>query len=93
MNNQRVPDVSSLRAEEGTHAIYFVLAPEGGYQTDITFTIGRTDGAPYSTITVPDVPFARNKATTITGSFYNHQQGFRFELNDKWDEAGTDINI
>lgn len=55
--------------------------------------MGRTNGAPYSTITVPDVPFARNKATTITGSFYKHQQGFRFEVNDKWDEAGTDINI
>lgn len=91
--NQRVTDVSSLRGVEGTPIIYFVLAPENGYQTDITFTMGRTNGAPYSTITVPAVPFARNKATAITGSFYNHQQGFRFEVNDKWDEAGTDINI
>lgn len=91
--NQRVTDVSSLRGVKGTPITYFVLAPEDGYQTDITFTMGRTDGAPYSTITVPAVPFARNKATTITGSFYNHQQGFRFEVNDKWDEAGTDISI
>lgn len=93
VKNQRVTDVSSLRGVDGSPITYFVLAPEGGYQTDITFTMGRTDGAPYSTITVPAVPFARNKATTITGSFYNHQQGFRFEVNDKWDEAGTDINI
>lgn len=91
--NQRVTDVSGLAGKTGTTISYFLLAPEDGYTTDITFTTNRKNGAPYSTITVPDVPFERNKVTNITGSFYNHQQGFTISLNDEWSAESNDINI
>ena len=93
VNNQRIADVTNLRGTTGTVFSYFVLAPKDGYQTDITLTTNRTDGNPYSTITVPGVMLERNKATTITGPIYGHSQGFQVTVNDALDSEGHDINI
>lgn len=93
VKNQRTTDVSSLAGTTGTTLTYYVLVPADGYTTDITFTTNSKSGTPYSSITVPNVRFERNKTTTITGSFYNHKQGFSISLNDAWDENGYDINI
>ena len=49
--------------------------------------------APYDTITIPDVPFERNKITTITGSLYNHNQHMIMTVNDEWNSETTDITI
>ena len=92
-DNQRVVDVANLRGTTGTVLSYFVLAPKDGYQTDITLTTNRTEGNPYSTITVPGVTLERNKVTTITGPIYGHGQGFQVTVNDAWDNEGHDINI
>lgn len=93
VNNQRVVDVTNLRGTTGTVLSYFVLAPKDGYQTDITLTTNRTEGNPYSTITVPGVTLERNKVTTISGPIYGHGQGFQVTVNDTWDNEGHDINI
>ena len=93
VNNQRIADVTNLRGTTGTVFSYFVLAPKDGYQTDITLTTNRTDGNPYSTITVPGVMLERNKETTITGPIYGHSQGFQVTVNDALDSEGHDINI
>ena len=93
VNNQRVVDVANLRRTTGTVLSYFVLAPKNGYQTDITLTTNRTEGNPYSTITVPGVTLERNKVTTITGPIYGHGQGFQVTVNDAWVNEGHDINI
>ena len=93
VKNQRVSDVTSLRGTTGTVLSYFVLAPKDGYQTDITLTTNRTDGNPYSTITVPGVTLERNKMTTISGPIYGHGQGFQVTVNDTWVNEGHDINI
>lgn len=93
VKNQRTTDVSLLAGTTGTTLTYYVLVPADGYTTDITFTTNSKSGTPYSSITVPNVLFERNKTTTITGSFYNHKQGFSISLNDAWDENGYDINI
>ena len=93
MNNQRVVDVANLRGTTGTVLSYFVLAPKAGYQTDITLTTNRTEGKPYSTITVPGVTLERNKVTTISGPIYGHGQGFQVTVNDAWVNEGHDINI
>ena len=92
-DNQRVVDVANLRGTTGTVLSYFVLAPKDGYQTDITLTTNRTEGNPYSTITVPGVMLERNKVTTISGPIYGHNQGFQVTVNDTWDNEGHDINI
>lgn len=93
VNNQRVVDVASLRGTTGTVLSYFVLAPKDGYQTDITLTTNRTEGNPYSTITVPGVTLERNKVTTISGPIYGHNQGFQVTVNDTWSESMNDIII
>ena len=93
VNNQRIVDVASLRGTTGTVLSYFVLAPKNGYQTDITLTTNRTEGNPYSTITVPGVTLERNKVTTISGPIYGHGQGFQVTVNDMWGGEGHDINI
>lgn len=93
VNNQRVVDVTNLRGTTGTVLSYFVLAPKGGYQTDITLTTNRTEGNPYSTITVPGVTLERNKLITITGPIYGHGQGFQVTVNDTWSESTNDIVI
>ena len=91
VNNQRVVDVANLRGTTGTLLSYFVLAPKDGYQTDITLTTNRTEGNPYSTITVPGVTLERNKVTTITGPIYGHGQFFQVTVNDAWSESTNDI--
>lgn len=92
-NNQRVVDVANLRGTTGTVLSYFVLAPKDGYQTDITLITNRTEGNPYSTITVPCVTLERNKVTTISGPIYGHNQGFQVTVNDAWSESTNDIVI
>ena len=93
VDNQRVSDVTSLQGTTGTVLSYFVLAPKDGYQTDITLTTNRTEGSPYSTITVPGVTLERNKVTTISGQLYGHEQGFLVSVNDAWLETTNDIVI
>lgn len=91
--NHRSSDVSVLAGTTGTTITYYMFAPADGYTTDITFTTNSKTGKIYSNITVPNVRLERNKTTTITGSFYNHQQGFSISINDEWSETGYDINI
>lgn len=93
VGNQRESDVSQLRGTTGTSLAYYFLTPKEGYQTDITFRTNRTEGAPYSTITVENVPLERNKVTTITGPLYKHGQGFQMMVNDEWNSESNDINI
>ena len=93
VKNQRVSDVTSLQGTTGTVLSYFVLTPKDGYTTDVTLTTNRTEGDPYSAITVPSVILERNKVTTISGPIYGHKQGFRVTVNDTWDNEGYDVNI
>lgn len=92
VGNQRISDVQHLRGTTDNTLSYFLLVPKAGYKTDITFTMNSTD-APYATITITDVPFERNKITTITGSLYNHQQRMVMTVNDEWNSETTDITI
>lgn len=92
VGNQRISDVQNLRGTTGNTLAYFLLVPKSGYKTDLTFTMNSTD-APYATITIPNVPFERNKITTITGSLYNHHQRMTMAVNDEWNSETTDITI
>lgn len=93
VGNQRVADVSQLRGTTGTSLAYYFLTPKAGYQTNITLRTNRTEGAPYSAITMENVPLERNKVTTITGPLYKHGQSFQMTVNDEWNSEGNDINI
>lgn len=93
VGNQRTVDVQGYRGTTGTTFAFYFLTPKAGYQTDVTLTTNRTEGAPYSAITVENVPLERNKVTTITGPLYKHGQSFQMTVNDTWDNEGHDINI
>lgn len=93
VGNQRTVDVQGYRGTTGTTFAFYLLTPKAGYQTDVTLTTNRTEGAPYSAITMENVPLERNKVTTITGPLYKHGQSFQVTVNDTWDNEGHDINI
>lgn len=93
VGNQRTVDVQGYRGTTGTTFAFYLLTPKVGYQTDVTLTTNRAEGAPYSAITVENVPLERNKVTTITGPLYKHGQSFQVTVNDTWDNEGHDINI
>lgn len=93
VGNQRMVDVQGYRGTTGTTFAFYFLTPKEGYQTDITLRTNRTEGAPYSAITVENVPLEKNKVTTITGPLYKHGQGFQMTVNDEWNSEGNDINI
>lgn len=93
VGNQRTVDVQGYRGTTGTTFAFYLLTPKAGYQTDMTLTTNRTEGAPYSAITMENVPLERNKVTTITGPLYKHGQSFQMTVNDTWDNEGHDINI
>ena len=93
VGNQRTVDVQGYRGTTGTTFAFYLLTPKAGYQTDVTLTTNRTEGAPYSAITMENVPLERNKVTTITGPLYKHGQSFQMTVNDTWDNEGHDINI
>ncbi len=93
VKNHRITDVSAAAGQTGHTVIYYLLVPSEGYTTDITITPTRLNGDDYQSVTINDVPFERNKITTITGSFYDHSKGLSIQVNDTWADNGHDINI
>lgn len=93
VKNQRITDVSSLVGKSGITVSYYLLAPADGYTTDVTITPNKSGCGSYQSVTVSDVPFERNKITTITGTIYGHRQGVQIGLNDAWSEEAHDVNI
>lgn len=94
VKNQRTYDMTAYAGGNGVMITYFVLVPLDGYSSDITFTLGRKGSdKPYSKFTVQNVPFERNKVTTIKGKYYNHQSGVTFSLKVEWDKNGNEVNI
>lgn len=94
VTNQRTYDMTTYAGGNGVMITYFVLVPLDGYSSDITFTLGKKGSdKPYSKFTVQNVPFERNKVTTIKGKYYNHQSGVTFSLKAEWDKNGNEINI
>ena len=94
VRNQRTYDMTTYAGGNGVLITYFVLVPSDGYSSDITFTLGKKGSdKPYSKFTVQNVPFERNKVTTIRGKYYNHQSGVSFSLKAEWDKNGNDVEI
>lgn len=94
VRNQRTYDMTTYAGGNGVLITYFVLVPLDGYSSDVTFTLGKKGSdKPYSQFTVQNVPFERNKVTTIKGKYYNHQSGVTFSLKAEWDKNGNEIDI
>lgn len=93
--NQRISDASQYAGQTGSTISYFLLAPDGdGYTTDVSIQMNRKDSdKPYAAFTIPDVCLQRNRITTISGSYYDHEEGFFLTVNDAWDEEQNNIEF
>ena len=92
--NQRVYDASVNAGKQNRSIAYYVLVPEQGYTSDVSFVVGRRGSdKPYAEILVPGVKLERNKITTISGSFYHHQKGVSVTVEDAWNSEGNDYEI
>lgn len=93
--NQRISDASQYAGKTGSTISYFLLVPKGdGYTTDISFQMNRKDSdKPYAAFTIPDVCLQRNRITTISGSYYDHEEGFFLTVNDEWEEEQNSVEF
>lgn len=93
--NQRISDASQYAGKTGSTISYFLLVPDGdGYTTDISFQMNRKDSdKPYAAFTIPDVCLQRNRFTTISGSYYDHEEGFFLTVNDEWEEEQNSVEF
>ena len=93
--NQRISDASQYAGKTGSTISYFLLVPDGdGYTTDISFQMNRKDSdKPYAAFTIPDVCLQRNRITTISGSYYDHEEGFFLTVNDEWEEEQNSVEF
>lgn len=93
--NQRISDASQYAGQTGSTISYFLLVPDGdGYTTDISIQMNRKDSdKPYAAFTIPDVCLQRNRITTISGSYYDHEEGFFLTVNDEWDEEQNNVEF
>ena len=93
--NQRIFDASQYAGKTGSTISYFLLVPDGdGYTTDISFQMNRKDSdKPYAAFTIPDVCLQRNRITTISGSYYDHEEGFFLTVNDEWEEEQNSVEF
>ena len=93
--NQRISDASQYAGKTGSTISYFFLAPDGdGYTTDISLQMNRKDSSePYAAFTIPNVRLQRNRITTISGSYYDHQSGFSLTVNDAWEEEQNNVEF
>lgn len=93
--NQRISDASQYAGQTGSTISYFMLVPDGdGYTTDISIQMNRKDSdKPYAAFTIPDVCLQRNRITTISGSYYDHEEGFFLTVNDAWEEEQNNVEF
>lgn len=93
--NQRISDASQYAGKTGSTISYFLLVPDGdGYTTDISFQMNRKDSdKTYASFTIPDVCLQRNRITTISGSYYDHEEGFFLTVNDEWEEEQNSVEF
>lgn len=93
--NQRISDASQYAGQTGSTISYFLLVPDGdGYTTDVSIQMNRKDSdKPYAAFTIPDVCLQRNRITTISGSYYDHEEGFFLTVNDEWEEEQNNVEF
>lgn len=93
--NQRISDASQYAGQTGSTISYFLLVPDGdGYTTDVSIQMNRKDSdKPYAAFTIPDVCLQRNRITTISGSYYDHEEGFFLTVNDAWEEEQNNVEF
>lgn len=56
------------------------------FQTDVAVSANDGDSQPIASITLPSVPFRRNRVTSYSGSLFGQTRAFDLSLNDEWED-------
>lgn len=72
---------------EGLGVSFFGLSDNDEWLTDLTVSVKDVDGGVLGTVSLADVPFERNRVTTVSGSLFSAGGTFSISLNDTWKEG------
>lgn len=60
------------------------LSPATEWQTDVTVTAKASDETQIASVTIPSVPFTRNRITSYTGSLFGQTRAFTISVDSEW---------
>jgi len=72
---------------EGLGVSFFCLSDDEEWMTDLSVTVNDNDGGVLGTVSLADVPFERNRVTTVSGSLFSAGGTFSISLNETWKEG------
>ena len=78
--------VSSV-GTEGLGVSFFGMSDDDEWMTDLSVTVNDNDGGVLGTVSLADVPFERNRVTTVSGSLFSAGGTFSVSLNETWKEG------
>lgn len=70
-------------------ANFFCLSDDAEWVTDIDIRAKDGEGAVIGSVSLPDVPFVRNRVTEVGGNLFASQSGFTISLNEQWLDSYT----
>ena len=71
---------------EGLGVSFFGLSDDEEWMTDLSVTVNDNDGGVLGTVSLADVPFERNRVTTVSGRLFSAGGTFSVSLNATWKE-------
>lgn len=72
---------------EGLGVSFFGLSDDEEWLTDLSVTVNDNNGGVLGTVSLADVPFERNRVTTVSGSLFSAGGTFSISLNETWKEG------
>lgn len=72
---------------EGLGVSFFGLSDDEEWLTDLSVTVNDNNGGVLGTVSLADVPFERNRVTTVSGSLFSAGGTFSVSLNETWKEG------
>lgn len=75
---------SYIGREGGLTAAFFCIGDAGEWRSDLEIAVRDADGEAMGSVTLRDVPFERNRQTTVRGGLFSMEQGFSVSLGDEW---------
>ena len=81
---------ASMAGTTGQLAVgFYCISDDAEWMADVTIRAKDGDGAVIGSVSLADVPFARNRVTDTSGNLFASQSGFSISLNDEWLDSYT----
>lgn len=81
---QVVIPAAYIGREGGLSAAFFCIGDAGEWLSDLEIAVRDADGEAMGSVTLRDVPFERNRQTTVRGGLFSAARGFLVSLGDEW---------